>query len=297
MEPDLKNRSSRIMLIYVFIHLMLYVIQRLCLIPLRQMEDVNRGLVSILLSTLPLYLIGLPAAVFLFGKLSSFTDNTEKQDFDSFRLMNYFFVCYSFLFAGGLLSSWLKNFLSKALGKTVSDPASLLIISDVPGWLLILATVIIAPIGEEFLFRYLPYKKLCGFGILPYMLISSFCFSLFHMNFFQGIYTFPAALVFSYVYAKSGKLRFPIILHMMINLMGSVLAPLFSKSMEASLYFTSLILLISIVGILEFFVFAHRKAFDEIKDGFESFRINWLLNSGGIVFAVIFLISSVKSLK
>ena len=50
-------------------------------------------------------------------------------------------------------------------------------------------------------------------------------FVLFHMNLFQFFYAFGLGLVFAYIYTRTGRLRYSVILHSIINFMGSVVAP------------------------------------------------------------------------
>ena len=57
------------------------------------------------------------------------------------------------------------------------------------------------------------------------MFTSALMFGLFHGNLTQLIYAFALGLVFGYVYLKSGKLRYSIGLHMLINFLGSVAGP------------------------------------------------------------------------
>ena len=296
MEMSLEKRSLRIALIYAFIHVILYLVQRLCLIPIGRIENVNVGTVSILLSTIPLYLIGLPTALYLFKKIPSYSCPKEKKTLGPLCFLNCFFICYALLFTGGIISTSLEGLLSSFLGKPVLDPVALLVMSDTPRPLLIFATVVVAPAGEELLFRFLPYKKLCGFGTLPYMLITSFYFSLFHMNFFQGIYTFFAALVFSYVYAKTGKLRYCIMLHMMINFIGSVLAPLFSKNDASAVFFTLWLMLIFAIGLVKLGCLIYKKSFSDISFELSFFKPGWLINPGSIVFILLFLVASLKGI-
>ena len=50
-------------------------------------------------------------------------------------------------------------------------------------------------------------------------------FGLFHLNLFQFFYAFGLGLMFGYVYMRTSQLRYSIVMHMIINFNGSVLAP------------------------------------------------------------------------
>ena len=57
---------------------------------------------------------------------------------------------------------------------------------------------------------------------LPAMVFSALTFALFHMNLFQFFYAFGMGLIFAYVYLRTRRLRYPVLMHMIINFMGSV---------------------------------------------------------------------------
>ena len=61
---------------------------------------------------------------------------------------------------------------------------------------------------------------------------SALMFGLFHGNLSQLFYAFALGLVFGYVYLKTGRLRYSIGLHMLINFLGSVLAPTLLNSID-----------------------------------------------------------------
>ena len=78
---------------------------------------------------------------------------------------------------------------------------------------------------EELVFRKCLLDRLGRYGEKTPLLFSALCFGLFHMNLYQFFYATALGLVFGYVYLRSGRLRYPVFLHMIINFMGSVVAP------------------------------------------------------------------------
>ena len=63
------------------------------------------------------------------------------------------------------------------------------------------------------------------------VITSALMFGLFHGNLSQLFYAFALGLVFGYVYLKTGKLRYSIGLHMLINFIGSVVGPFFLEKL------------------------------------------------------------------
>lgn len=88
----------------------------------------------------------------------------------------------------------------------------------------IIATVCLAPIGEELLFRGVTFRfaKNAGLGFWAANILQAVCFGIAHMNIVQGIYAFFMGLVLGYVYEKYNSLYVPILLHAFFNLLGTV---------------------------------------------------------------------------
>ena len=91
--------------------------------------------------------------------------------------------------------------------------------------LVILQTVILAPLSEELLFRGILYSRLRKFpaGFWPAALISSALFGLYHFNLAQGIFAFLFGLLLCAVYDKTRNLWACISLHMGGNLISVIL--------------------------------------------------------------------------
>ena len=96
----------------------------------------------------------------------------------------------------------------------------------------VLCMVILAPVIEEFLFRRQIIDRIRVYGERRAILVSAVMFGLFHGNLSQMFYAGVLGLVFGYVYLKTGKLRYSIILHALINFMGSILAPELLSSLD-----------------------------------------------------------------
>ena len=88
---------------------------------------------------------------------------------------------------------------------------------------MILTVGILAPIFEELIFRKLIIDHVLKYGELAAMLLSGIMFGMFHGNFTQFFYATALGIFFAYVYIRTGKLRYPIFYHMMVNLSSSVI--------------------------------------------------------------------------
>ncbi len=93
-------------------------------------------------------------------------------------------------------------------------------------WISLLATVILAPISEELLFRGLTLRFLrsAGTKFAIANVLQALFFGILHMNLVQGIYAFVVGLVLGYVAGKCRTVFLPILLHLCFNFAGTFLA-------------------------------------------------------------------------
>ena len=98
---------------------------------------------------------------------------------------------------------------------------------DIP-LLMILYSVILAPISEELIFRGVILrigKRAFSFWIAN--IIQAFLFGAFHQNMLQGCYTFVLGLFLGYICEKGGTIYHAIFFHLLFNLWGTHAADLF----------------------------------------------------------------------
>lgn len=90
----------------------------------------------------------------------------------------------------------------------------------------VLATCILGPILEEFVFRGIIYSKLKNvFSKDKAIFLVSIFFAIYHFNLLQGIYAFLISIIVTTVYDKHHNLWLPIIIHCIGNLVSSLLLP------------------------------------------------------------------------
>ena len=108
-------------------------------------------------------------------------------------------------------------------GEAINNPVQDIIASS-KLWIIFIATVIIAPIGEELVFRRLVIDRTRRYGEGIAILVSALAFALFHMNLYQFFYAFLLGALFALIYVKTGRLIYTILLHAIVNFNGSVVA-------------------------------------------------------------------------
>ena len=93
--------------------------------------------------------------------------------------------------------------------------------SGKPVALLIVITVILGPIAEEIIFRYMTFGRMRFYlGSKQAIIISSLLFGVYHANMVQFIYCTLLGVVLAIIYDRSGNLWITIAAHMAINFAG-----------------------------------------------------------------------------
>ena len=110
--------------------------------------------------------------------------------------------------------------------------------------LVLLTSGILAPIVEEFIFRYFMINQFKDKGINKAIIISSIAFGIMHLNIIQSTYAFILGLILGYLYIKNNEFNLYrcILFHITVNA-GSVV---YEYTPNKILPYINLFLLISI---------------------------------------------------
>ena len=88
-------------------------------------------------------------------------------------------------------------------------------------YIALFGSVIIGPILEELIFRYLIYNNLNKFNNKnTSIILSSLIFALVHNSFINIVYAFIIGTILTIIYSKNKNIKEVIILHMVANLMS-----------------------------------------------------------------------------
>lgn len=172
----------------------------------------------------PLYLVAVPVGLLLLRKVPA--RRLERHSLKPGSLAVFAIICIFMMYAGNIVGTVVTTLLGLLPGIAAENPI-LGYTSDNAILPKVLFAVILAPVIEEYIFRKQLIDRMHIYGEKLAVVASALIFGLFHGNLSQLFYAFTLGLVFGYVYLKTGKLRYSIGLHMLINLMGSVIGPLF----------------------------------------------------------------------
>ncbi len=174
-----------------------------------------------LLNSLPQYLIAFPV-FYLFVRGMKVTVR-QKSRMPASEFLSLFLISQIAIIGGSIIGETVNSFFSIFKGEDVVNPLDSMI-ADSPVWLILIFTVVLAPIFEELIFRKLIIDRLSRFGDGVAITVSAIAFGLFHGNFYQFFYAAALGFILGFMYAKTRDVKYPIIMHALINFFGSVVA-------------------------------------------------------------------------
>ena len=116
--------------------------------------------------------------------------------------------------------------------------------------ILMISSGIIAPIAEEFIFRYGIQKNLSKFNVKFAIIYQALLFGLLHGNLIQFSYAFVLGLIFGYITYKKGNIMYSILLHIAINLSSVLISILFTNEYVGFAVFVGVLALLNLVVYL-----------------------------------------------
>ncbi len=178
----------------------------------------QNGSLVFILTMLPMYVIAFPIIFLMFKKIP--VQQTEKKKMSVKHLIAAFLICYAFMYAGNFFGIFVTYIIGIFKQGQVSNVMAEVTSSISLGANFFIA-VICAPIMEELLFRKALMDRTLQYGEGTSIVLSGILFGLFHGNLNQFVYAFLLGIFFGFVYAKTRNVKYSIILHMVINFMGS----------------------------------------------------------------------------
>ena len=173
-----------------------------------------------LLTPLSLYVFALPVLLIALSGCEAKAPEKKKMKFGVFML--FIVICFGMMNLGAMLGNYVMDYISYYFGFDYSNNLESIIDYD-NIWITAIFTVIVAPIGEELVFRKLIIDRTQKYGGFVSIGLSGLIFGLMHGNFYQFFYCFAIGLILGYIYYNTGKLHLTIIIHAVINFVGSVL--------------------------------------------------------------------------
>lgn len=174
-----------------------------------------------ILSAISNYVLPFPILFYLMKKIDAQT--LEKQNLNLKTFLLYLSITFTLMWIGNIVGLAITSALGTIFQTEITNPVQRLInSSDI--WLNLILISVAGPIFEEIFFRKFLIDRTIKYGARVSIILSAVIFGFFHGNISQFFYAFLLGGFFAYVYIRTGKIIYPIILHIIVNLMGSVVS-------------------------------------------------------------------------
>ena len=228
-----------------------------------------------LLSPFAFYVIALPVALIPLFRLPRIVPDREKMPLSHW--CQGLSICLFLMILGNYVSAIVLTIIESYTGVATQNPVEATT-SKTPLWGTFVFVVVLAPVIEEIVFRKILCRRLLPLGEGYAVVLSSACFALVHGNFYQLFYAFTLGCFFSFIYIKTGKLRYTVLYHMAINFIGAFLSPIiYDKAELEALSETFVIHAGNILPLIGFLWF-------------------WLITTGGAVLGAFIIIKKRRSI-
>lgn len=174
----------------------------------------------------PMYLVAFPACCLILRCIPA--EKLQQRALTGKQFWMLLPICFCLTYAGNLVGTLLSLIFS---GGQATNPLNDYAMDQSP--LKILVMVILAPLLEELICRKLLIDRTVRYGEKVSVLMSGLIFGLLHQNLFQFFYAFAVGCLFAYVYVRTGRIRYTVALHAIINFLGAVVTPLLLSMMPA----------------------------------------------------------------
>jgi len=177
--------------------------------------------ISLMISMLPMYLIGMPILIVLVKTVPA--EKVEKRNMKAGHFVLAALMCFGLAYASNFIGTILTTVIGMLKGGMVQN-AIMNIATSINVLFAVLFMVICAPLIEEYVFRKLIVDRTIKYGQGVAVLLSGLMFGLFHGNLNKFVYAFALGVFLAYLYVKTGNLKITIALHMIINFFGGVVS-------------------------------------------------------------------------
>ena len=260
------------------------------------LDITQTSIYNFIIGTLPIYFIGFPIFLLIIRKVPKETIN-EKSRLTIVQLIKFIIISFATMYVFNMLGMGINFGISILKGSNVVNP-----LENLLGKVNIFETAffvgILAPIMEEIIFRKILLSRLRKFGDFFSIVLSALAFGMFHGNLSQFFYAFALGCIFAYIVVKTGTIKYSIILHIIINLFGTVFIPkiILMKNVFLSGMVGLFVIAIIIAGII-LFILNIKKVVLENGDlnltKKEQFGLMFK-NSGIIVYSILFVFSVIS---
>ncbi|MEJ5921553.1 type II CAAX prenyl endopeptidase Rce1 family protein [Bifidobacterium thermophilum] len=179
-------------------------------------ESIPTGLL-LLLSNVPLYAVGMPVSLLVFRNVPRLA--TRRLDMPAVTFIKLLIATVPVMAIGSIIGNLIAAPFSKGGTDTLESA-----LEHTDYLSLFLLTCVCAPIFEEWIFRKEIISRTRKYGEKTAIVVSALCFGLFHGNIRQFVYAFGLGLILGYIYVRTSKLWYTMLMHALVNLNGGIIS-------------------------------------------------------------------------
>lgn len=184
---------------------------------------------TLIISMIPLYCVAMPICIWLLKKLPA--DRISTKTMGVGKILAALVMTYAGMYLGNILGLVITEGIGLVKGSPVNNDL-VEVVMETDLWATTLVAVCIAPLVEELLFRKFLIDRVIKYGEGVAVVLSGIMFGLFHGNLNQFFYATLIGMMFAFLYVKTGRLWYSVLLHIIINFFGSVVAMLVMKNVD-----------------------------------------------------------------
>ncbi|HBA47049.1 MAG TPA: CPBP family intramembrane metalloprotease domain-containing protein [Lachnospiraceae bacterium] len=230
-----RKHFSRLGGMYILGTIIIFAVQLIptTLLQLVKPEWLENGNISLMVSVLPMYIIGMPVLILLVRTIPK--EEVERHSMRAGSFVIAAIMCFAVVYITNFAGNLITALIGTLKGSTVQNQV-LNVTQSVSMWMIVLYMVICAPVMEEFVFRKLIVDRTVRYGQGAAVVMSGLMFGLFHGNLNQFVYAFTLGMFLAYLYVKTGNIKITIALHMLINFMGGVVSSGLMRMLDLDAY-------------------------------------------------------------
>ena len=205
---------------------------------IRLMPEKPTGQTQLLVNYIPFYCIAFP----FYLLISKFLPKSvpEKKSLPVIQFILTFFCCECISIARSLIGAMFNVVLSLLLGKNTSSMFLLEGVFGNDSILFLMIAIVFAPFVEEMVFRKVLIDRIRKYGDGLAIVISGLMFGLFHGNLTQFFYATGIGMLLAFMYVRTGKAQYNILMHMMMNFWGTFLPRILLRNVDMQAYVSAL---------------------------------------------------------
>jgi membrane protease YdiL (CAAX protease family) len=241
------------------------------------------------------YMVGFPT----FWAMTKEIPNALDEHVRPMRMRTFvcaFFICMAAVYLFNIVGIGINAGIAFVKGKEVMNPISEVISSSSTLFTMIFAGML-SPLVEEIIFRGILLRKLRNLGDKTAIVATALAFGLFHGNFSQFFYAVALGLIFGYIAVKTNSIRYTVLLHIIINMFGSVIMPILMTSGNSIILALASLLVLTffILGIVFFFIYRKRIKIEDVvtepkeKHIFRNYGVGGYLLVSVLLFAIVII--------